>query len=243
MKIPAEQTAVAGGFASGANVSVAAWQKSALESEENVIFNNVCTLLSFGFETDADAILTQSVTVKMKSETGYINIAGNVSVNYNPEGDLVVSEGTTDSIVLTAPTGGFVKGQTYYVLVAPVGQIAEMELTYTHTDGTTTCTRKNRNIVASLSRSALVPLETIPVAYDDLPQKDFEVVVDFSSYPFNEPIELEQTASWAETPIAEKIHTFKKYTFQNEYTINGVKVDRTFGIELAVGKDITGYKY
>ena len=186
VEIPAQQTAVAGGFASGANVSVAAWQNAEMSSENDIIFNNVCSLLSFGFETDADAILTKSVTVKMKNETGYINIAGNVSVNYNPEGDLVVSEGTTDNIVLTAPTGGFAKGVTYYVLVAPVGQIAEMELTYTHTDGTTTCTRKNSNIIASLSRSALVPLDIIPVAYGDLQQDDFEVTIDFTQgWPFS----------------------------------------------------------
>ena len=177
VEIPAQQTAVAGGFASGANVSVAAFARD----DESVIFNNVCSLLSFGFETDADAVLTKSVTVKVKKNaTEYFGIAGNVSVNYNPEGALVVSEGTKDSIVLTAPTGGFAKGVTYYVLVAPVGQIAEMELTYTHTDGTTTCTRKNSNIIAALSRSTLVPLETIPVAYDNLPQEDFEVTIDFT---------------------------------------------------------------
>ena len=177
VEIPAQQAAVAGGFASGANVSVAAFARD----DESVIFNNVCSLLSFGFETDADAVLTKSVTVKVKKNaTEYFGIAGNVSVNYNPEGALVVSEGTKDSIVLTAPTGGFAKGVTYYVLVAPVGKIAEMELIYTHTDGTTTCTRKNSNIIASLSRSALVPLDIIPVAYDNLPQEDFEVTIDFT---------------------------------------------------------------
>ena len=186
VEIPAEQTAIAGGFASGANVSVAAWQNADMSSENDVIFNNVCSLLSFGFETDADAVLTKSVTVKMKNDTGYINIAGNVSVNYSPDGDLVVSEGTAESIVLNAPTGGFAKGETYYVLVAPVGSIAEMELLYTHTDGTTTCTKKNSNIIASLSRSALVPLDIIPVAYDDLPQEDFEVKIDFTQgWPFS----------------------------------------------------------
>ena len=181
VNIPTAQTAVADGFASGANVAVAAWQKSDLALDEDIIFNNVCTLLSFGFETDADAVLTKSVTVKVKKNaTEYFGIAGNVSVNYNPEGALVVSEGKADSIVLNAPEGGFAKGVTYYVLVAPVGKIAEMELIYTHTDGTTTCTKKNSNIIASLSRSALVPLDIIPVAYDDLPQEDFEVTIDFT---------------------------------------------------------------
>ena len=165
---------------------MAAWQNAEMSSENDIIFNNVCSLLSFGFETDADAVLTQSVTVKVKKNaTEYFGIAGNVSVSYNPEGDLVVSEGTTDNIVLNAPEGGFAKGVTYYVLVAPVGQIAEMELTYTHTDGTTTCTRKNSNIIASLSSSTLVPLEIIPIAYDDLPQEDFQVVFDFTGdWPF-----------------------------------------------------------
>ena len=244
VNIPSAQTAVAGGFASGANVSVAAWQKSDFESEGNIIFNNVCTLLSFGFETDADAVLTQSVTVRMKDETGYINIAGNVSVSYNPEGDLVVSEGTTDNIVLTAPTGGFVKGVTYYVLVAPVGQIAEMELTYTHTDGTTTCTRKNSNIIASLSRSTLVPLDIIPVAYDNLPQEDFQVTVDFTAgWPFEEdivPVAQQKASQVDGNWFVGYMYTLKDYELKDDEgntiaTLSGLKSG------ISVGKHATGY--
>lgn len=232
VNIPTEQTAVAGGFAPGANVSVAAWQKSDLESEGNIIFNNVCTLLSFGFETDADAVLTQSVTVRMKDETGYINIAGDVSVNYDEEGDLNVSKGTASSIVLTAPTGGFVKGQTYYVLVAPVGKIAEMELTYTHTDATTTCTRRNSNIVASLDRSSLVPLDIIPVAYDDLPQ-NIEVNIDF-------------TGEWPLDPDCKAFETQKKldvdeYTYSHPYTYQGVQ--KTLPLPLKLEWRSNAYQY
>ena len=246
VEIPAQQTAVAGGFASGANVSVAAWQNAEMSSENDIIFNNVCSLLSFGFETDADAILTKSVTVKMKDETGYINIAGNVSVSYNPEGDLVVSEGTTDNIVLNAPEGGFAKGVTYYVLVAPVGQIAEMELTYTHTDGTTTCKRKNSNIIASLSRSTLVPLDIIPVAYDNLPQDDFQVTVDFTAgWPFVEdivPVAQQKTSQVDGNWYVGYMYTLKDYELKDDEgntvaTLSGLKSG------VSVGKSATGYTY
>ena len=43
--IPFEQMAVADGFASGANVSVAAWKNCDLSLENDVIFKNVCPLI------------------------------------------------------------------------------------------------------------------------------------------------------------------------------------------------------
>lgn len=182
VSIPAVQTAVAGGFASGANVAVASFVKG----DASVVFNNICTLLSFGFETDADAVLTESVTIKVKkNETDYHKIAGTVNVSYS-EGEPVVSEGTAEEVVVNAPEGGFVKGVTYYVPVAPVGDIAGMELTYIHTDGTTTCTRKN-DTDDTFARNSLFALGQVPVAYDNLPQEDFEVMFDFTGeWPFEE---------------------------------------------------------
>ena len=167
-------------------------------------------------------------------------------MNYNHEGTLVVSEGKADSIVLNAPEGGFAKGVTYYVLVAPVGQIAEMELTYTHTDGTTTCTRKNSNIIASLSRSTLVPLETIPVAYDNLPQEDFQVTVDFTAgWPFVEdivPVAQQKTSKVDGNWYVGYMYTLKDYELKDDdgntiATLSGLKSG------VSVGKTATGYTY
>lgn len=179
VSIPAEQTAVAGGFASGANVSVASFAKG----DEAVTFQNVCTLLSFSFETDADAVLTKSVTIKAKNPAGgYWGIAGDVTVSFE-NGETKVSAGNKESVVVNAPDGGFQKGVTYYVPVAPVGNIDGMELTYHHTDGETTCERTN-DTDDTFTRSNLFAMGAVPVAYDDLPQEDFDVPIDFTeSWP------------------------------------------------------------
>lgn len=204
VSIPAVQTAVAGGFASGANVAVATFAKG----DASVLFNNISTLISFGFDTDADAALTQSVTVKVKkNETDYYGIAGTVSVSCS-DGELVVSEGTSEAVVVNAPEGGFVKGATYYVPVAPVGEIAGMELIYT--DGTTPCTRRN-DAPATFSRNSICALGQIPIAYDNLQQEDFEVKFDF-------------TEEWPLTPAClasddqtEQADGGDEYTYTYEY--------------------------
>lgn len=179
VSIPAEQTAVAGGFASGANVSVASFAKG----DEAVTFQNVCTLLSFSFETDADAVLTKSVTIKAKNPAGGDwGIAGDVTVSFE-NGEAKVSAGNEESVVVNAPDGGFQKGVTYYVPVAPVGNIDGMELTYLHNDGETTCERTN-DTDDTFTRSSLFAMGAVPVAYDNLPQKDFDVTIDFTeSWP------------------------------------------------------------
>ena len=56
VEIPAQQTAVADGFASGANVSVAAFARD----DESVIFKNVCALIAFAFDTE-DALIEDCI--------------------------------------------------------------------------------------------------------------------------------------------------------------------------------------
>lgn len=229
VSIPAVQTAVAGGFASGANVAVATFAKG----DASVLFNNISTLISFGFETDDDAAKTKSVTIKVKkNDTDYYGIAGKVSVSYS-DGEPVVSEGTEETVVVNAPEGGFVKGVTYYVPVAPVGAISGMELAYT--DGTTTCTRRN-DTDATFTRNSLFALGQIPIAYE-LPEEDFSVIFDFTQkWPFNEACK----------PIGDQVEdTEDKYSYTYEYAYEGMSLSRNLETGLLWGtySGDLGYEY
>jgi len=231
--IPSEQMAVADGFASGANVSVAAWKNGDLSLENDVIFKNVCSLITFEFATEADAILTESVKIKVKkNSTDYWGIAGQVKVCFE-NNVLTVKEGTEQVLTVKEPSLGFRKGVKYYAPVCPVGEIAGIELTYHHKDGKTVCTKTN-NTPDTFTRNSLFNMGTLPVAYEDL----LEVTLDFSN-------------GWPFTPTTPMVKTSEQKSGGEEYILpctieeNGVKRTEniTFVITAKGTSGGSGYDY
>lgn len=229
VEIPAQQTAVAGGFASGANVSVA-YSKKGAEVENMLQFKNVSALIAFKFETAANATDTKSVTFKVrKSDDGasvqeFYNIAGNVSVTFGEDGLPVVSEGTVDHVTLNAPDGGFKTGVTYYVPVCPIASGKGLQVIFTDQNDRE-WVKNNSNDVA-LVRSKLFDNAAVPFPYCDM-----TFTVDFTGdWPFKEPI----------AEIADqKTETGEYYTFPCTYVLDGAAVqsDLKFGIARGTTSD------
>ena len=183
VSIPSVQTAFANGFASGSNVCVA----RAEAGTKAFAFKNISSLICFSFNTEADAVNTKSVTIRArKSEAGaatveYLGLTGEVKVTYN-EGQLYkVSEGTADYVVVNAPAKGFEYGKTYFVPVAPVGDVNGFEVTFTDKNDTPFVMRNDDAV--TLDRNKLFNLSKVPDPY--LPE-EFTITLDFKAgWPFN----------------------------------------------------------
>ena len=237
VNIPAQQTAVAGGFASGANVSVA-YSKKGAELENMLQFKNVSALIAFKFETAANATDTKSVTFKVrKSDDGasvqeFYNIAGNVSVTFGEDGLPVVSEGTVDHVTLNAPDGGFKTGVTYYVPVCPIASGKGLQVIFTDQNDRE-WVKNNSNDVA-LVRSKLFDNAAVPFPYCDM-----TFTVDFTGeWPFDEP---------CAEPANQNTTTGETYTFPCTYTVDGNTVTTTLTFKIARGTTstdkATGYSH
>ena len=162
--IPDVQTAVAGGFASGANVSVACSDNA---SEGVLQFRNVTTLLCIRFDDAADAEATKSITFKAKKNDGYLGLSGQADVAFDGEtGDPTLEyEGSVGHVTLLSPEGGFVKDMLYYVPVYPVGEFAGFELVFT--DFSDNSFTKTNNTPGTLDRNWIFDFGSIPEIYPD----------------------------------------------------------------------------
>ena len=205
VNIPSEQTAVAEGFASGANVSVA---YSANNGETVLQFKNATTLLCIKFADQNDADKTSRITFRAKkNETEYWGLSGQAQLTLGAENVPVVSEGDEQQVTLLAPADGFVKDAIYYVPVYAVGECAGFEVTFTDLNGDPYT--KTKNVPGSLDRNWLFNFSSIPNPYDALP-KEFTVEFDFRNrnWPFNE--ECKYVSESGET-----------YTYTYTYDYNG----------------------
>lgn len=155
--IPSEQSAVADGFESGSNVSVAVAGKDS----EALQFKNVSALLQFSFRNEDEAAFIKSVTFKAKkSDTQFAGLSGRVAVTLDADNLPVASEGDADYLTVTAPEGGFRTGCAYYVPVCPVGSCSGMQIILTDKDG---CgyVRENEEGFA-LGRNRIIDIGELP---------------------------------------------------------------------------------
>lgn len=162
--LPAVQEAVAGGFASESNVSVA----YSSENTEGVLqFRNLTTLLCIRFDDADDAENTSSITVKAKkNEAEYWGLSGQAEVKVDTEtGMPAVVEGSTGYVTLSAPAGGFIKDALYYIPVYPIGECVGFELGFTDLNGDTFT--KTNNTKGSLDRNWIFSFGSIPDPYPD----------------------------------------------------------------------------
>ena len=192
VNLPAVQTVVAGGFASGSNVSVAA------SSDKSLQFRNVTSLLGIKFDEMDCAYNTKSITIKAKkNDSEYLGIAGKTQVSFDPETGLpVVGEGDVQSVTLNAPEGGFEIDVTYYVPVYAVGACAGFEVAFTDVDEQTYT--KTNSTPGLIARSTLLDFGVIPNPYPEIQLPDeftFSLSFESGAWPFHNPIASNNTAT------------------------------------------------
>ena len=182
---PHTHVAVANGFPSGSNVSVAVSDAEA--TGQNLQFKNVGALLAFSFADLETAWNTASVAFKAKkSDTEYWGLAGATTFTLDENNLPVAVEGDKQEVVVNAPDGGFKTGVTYYIPVIPVGACTGMELVYTDLNGVTYT--KYNDVGFELLRSYMFNVGQLPKPYAiTLPEGNVTLVVDFSTeWPFVE---------------------------------------------------------
>ena len=133
--LPTEQQAVAGGFASGLNLS---WATTA-EMGGDLTFKNLCALVKFSI-SGGEAGDLKSVTL---TDLGGTGISGTMMyMNAQSMGEFVMAEISFPSVTLT---GTFTTGTDYYFVVAPSVDTNNyapaalkkgFSLTFTRQDGT-----------------------------------------------------------------------------------------------------------
>lgn len=172
--IPAAQTAVEGGFQSGANVSVAY-----LEGETTLRFRNVATLISFAFNNDDEASTTAYVVFKAIKSVGegdvkeYWGLSGSASVGLDSDNKPFVEEGSVQYVTLNAPESGFKSGVDYYIPVYPVGECLGWEVTYVGKDNLVST--KTNNLTSDLQRNNVFVIGAIKEPCV------FEMTIDFTN--------------------------------------------------------------
>ena len=133
--LPPVQTAVAGGFATGLNPSLATTD----DMGGDLTFKNLCALVKFSISGE-DANELKSVTL---TDLGSIGLSGTTQYVYASSMDMEM-----EMVMATAPyvtlTGPFTTGTDYYFVVAPsvndyyapAALKYGFSLTFTHRDGT-----------------------------------------------------------------------------------------------------------
>ena len=171
--IPTEQVAVAKGFQSGANVSVA-WS-----ADQSLVFKNVGSLIGIRFATAADAKKTKSITIKAKkSETEYCGLTGSVAVTLDAESKVpVTGEGSADYVKILPPSDGFVEATTYYAVVCP-GTFKGVDVIFTDVNGNEVLRSNPQEYV--LERNHGMNIGQIAAPYDTLPD-EITISMDFTS--------------------------------------------------------------
>lgn len=118
--LPAEQDAVAGGFAEGLNPS---WAQ-ATGGSKNLEFQNLCALVKF---TVDDSGLDGVTNLTLSANTATEKLAGSLTYT-TADGTLAANDGASQAVTLK---GTFEAGKTYYFVVAPGTLTGGITLSYT----------------------------------------------------------------------------------------------------------------
>lgn len=130
--LPAEQYAVADGFPSGMNISVAKGARNIDGSPSSVTFHNACQLLRF---TVPDYVANKVTGIIFTAQTA---VAGKLNIDYSGISPAVSIASTESKVITVLPprrTSTFAAG-TYYILTAPV-QLNGFSMTMQTSDGKT----------------------------------------------------------------------------------------------------------
>ena len=227
--IPSEQTAVATGFQSGANVAVSYTSTNAFT------FKNIGALIGFRFKTERDAAKTASVTFKARTseddaETAvYYGLSGSTNVVFDENGVPAAGEGDEKSVTLKAPEGGFVATTTYYVVVLP-GNYKGFDITYTPKEGTPVSWSNDMDY--DLLRNDVMNIGQLNEPYP-LPDV-ITISLDFttSKWPFSQTV----LATSSQDPAGDT------YTYKYSYTYKETKMSTEFEFVFCKGTG-TGYTH
>lgn len=237
VNFPSVQTAVANGFASGSNVSVAVSVKDAEVTEQSLLFKNAGALMLFKFDTAEDAANTKSVTFKAwksadDAETPvFWGLTGEVSVSIE-DGIPHASEGSVDHVTVNAPVDGFKTGVAYFVPVSPVGTCTGMTVEFT--DQNDIVYVKNNNHDFELVRNCLFNVGAIKRPYDDLPD---EIRIDLI---------FKGSGTWPFTPKCvsadvQKANSYAGDTYTYDYTYEANEVQKTKPLSFIIKGDTAAY--
>lgn len=217
---PHTHVAVANGFPSGSNVSVAV-VKDAEGTEQILQFKNVGALLAFSFNAAEDAARTKSVTFKARKSADnaetpeFWGLTGDVTVTIDENGLPIASAGNVDHVTLNAPEGGFELGKDYFIPVCPVGYCAGIQVVFTDQDDQTFV--KNNDIDFQLLRSDVFNAGKVILPYDDLPRDDFTITINFAaaSWPLEGDGPVKDQETWSGAPYKGQ---GEAYTYYHTYT-------------------------
>ena len=237
VNFPSEQTAVANGFASGSNVSVAVSLKDAEVTEQSLLFRNAGALMVFKFDTADDAANTKSVTFKVRKSADdaetpvFWGLTGEMSVSIE-DGIPHASEGSVDHVTVIAPVDGFKTGVAYYVPVSPVGHCTGMRVEFT--DQNDIVYVKNNNVDFDLVRNCLFNVGAIKRPYDDLPD---EIRIDLI---------FTGTGTWPFTPkcVSAEVQEANSYagdTYTYDYTYEANGEQKTEPLSFIIKGDTAAY--
>ena len=175
--IPSEQVCVKTGMQSGANVSIAASTGTDLK------FRNVGTLLGYEIYGSV-ASATSKIMVRAKKADGtYHKLTGTAKVTIGEDGIPVAGEGSSDTITLLPPEGGFVAG-VYYFVVYP-GEYQSLEFTFVNKNGNEAKWTSKQSL--SAMRSERNVILNIPSPYNVTLPEQVEINWNFvSNWPFVE---------------------------------------------------------
>lgn len=121
--LPAEQTAVAGGFAEGLNPS---WAQDK-DGSKKLEFQNLCALVKFTVGEGMEGVTEFTLSANTATE----KLAGSLTYTIGTDGSdgtLAANDGASQAVTLK---GTFEAGKTYYFVVAPGTLTGGITLSYT----------------------------------------------------------------------------------------------------------------
>lgn len=155
--IPAEQVAVAGSFASDANIAVA------YTTNDELHFRNACAYIKISYKTTDASARIKKITFENLDATALLS--GDARIAITTDGGDITDIATTIAtgqpyVSVVAPQGEFLAPDTDYYIVAAPAVTGGYKITFTDEDGVTfSKTYTGRNYRgASLRRNTIAPV-------------------------------------------------------------------------------------
>ena len=144
--IPTEQTAVAGGFADGANLAVA-------EGDTNPVFRNVGGFVSIKINND------DIESVKISANEPMTGGSAEVTVDDDPVA--VVTGGAKEVCIQADPTAPLQNGATYYAVIYP-GTYTGLQIVITDISGRTATYSNSNTLTVGRNANLFIAELTVP---------------------------------------------------------------------------------
>ena len=151
--LPATQTAKAGSFDAGFNLSVASTTAEKMQFD----FKNVISLVKFSVSNEK---ASEVRSIKLTSHDANVVLAGTVDINISDQPTIVTKSKQQSTITLNAPNG-LETGKDYYFSVLPGTLSKGFTLTFANSEGKTW--QKSSSTSLTTNRSNIVNLKSIEI--------------------------------------------------------------------------------